>query len=102
MARATWRSVPRRSARTRARRPLPATSITTEHDWGNLSDRPDGSRLHAMGAARYVLELIDGLAFNERVQAGLDQPAETDPWPEPALNLRSAEIARRWQSTFAA
>lgn len=48
------------------------------------------------------LEIIDGLAFNERVRSGALQPEEADTWPEPALDARSSEIARRWRSTCAA
>jgi hypothetical protein len=42
------------------RRALPATMVTTELDWGNLDDRPDGSRLH-QDSARYLFDLTDAL-----------------------------------------
>jgi UDP-2,3-diacylglucosamine pyrophosphatase LpxH len=59
---------------------------------------------HADGS----LEILDGLAFNERIRAEkaasrAEEPAEeTEAWPEPHLGLRSGELARRWNELFAA
>ncbi len=43
------------------RKTLPTTAITTELDWGNLTDRADGSKLGGMGSARYIFDLTDAL-----------------------------------------
>jgi hypothetical protein len=43
------------------RLPLPDTIVTTELDWGNLADRPDGDRLYQQASARYIFELTAGL-----------------------------------------
>lgn len=43
------------------------------------------------------LEVIDGLAFNARIRQDAVAPGEIEehePWPEPALNLQSLELAR--------
>jgi len=52
------------------------------------------------------LEILDGLAFNERVRseraADTAADAEADAWPEPSMALRSTEVARKWNRIFAA
>jgi hypothetical protein len=51
------------------------------------------------------LEILDGLAFNEGIrQAKAEgrEVEESDPSPEPALAIRSTELARTWNRIFAA
>lgn len=51
------------------------------------------------------LEILDGLAFNERVRQEKGQGQETEEpesWPVPALSIRSTELARTWNRIFAA
>lgn len=55
------------------RKPMPATVITTELDWGNLDDRVDGHRLHE-DSARYIFDLTDALD-----QAGLPRDMSAPP-----------------------
>lgn len=48
------------------------------------------------------LEILDGLAFNERVRASEAAEHGPEAWPEPSLALRSTEVARKWNRIFAA
>jgi hypothetical protein len=43
------------------RLPIPDTIVTTELDWGNLADRPDGNLLYQQASARYIFNLTAGL-----------------------------------------